>query len=82
MKNKHLTQWNKLSNNKNSPYTTRAMLSTLYDLADVSVSSGLPQESFLLKPDIIKFPRNVVVNSKFVNYNVAELKNSCIISAK
>lgn len=82
MKNKNLTEWNKLSNNKNSPYTNRAMLSTLYDLAGVSVSSELPQENFLKKPNTEKFPRKVAVNSKFVNFDTAELKNSCIISSK
>lgn len=81
MRKVNSAEWDKLVENKSLPYTTRAMFSTLLQLAGVGISGDLPRENFLQHPDLARNSRNIAVGSQLVNFDAARLRNSCVISA-
>jgi len=81
MRESHSDKWQKLLRNRDNAYTTRAMYSTLLDIAGLQVSGRQPAENFLTKPDRTKEPRMVAVGDQMVNFDLARIQNSCRITS-
>lgn len=82
MRTQHRAQWQRLQNNAQQPYTTRALYATLLGLASINVSGGLPAESFLQSPAPPLPPRMVAgMTGKLVDFDVAREKSVCFIVA-
>ena len=82
MRTQHRAQWQRLQNNAQQPYTTRALYATLLGLASINVSGGLPAESFLQSP-AQPLPLRMVagMTGKLVDFDVARQKSVCFIVA-
>lgn len=80
MRMQQLGQWQQLQDNAHQPYTTRAVYSTLLELAHINIADGLPAENFLHAPSKPPTPRMVAdMNQKLVDFDVARAKNACFI---
>ena len=81
MRYRNPDQWRELMRNVNMPYTTRAIFSTLLELAGVEIDGGLPSENFLNKPESSFGGRQVSIgNGQVTDFDAAVRKNPCFIS--
>ncbi len=82
MRTQHPAQWQRLQDNAQHPYTTRALYSTLLGLAQIDVAGGLPAEGFLQSPAQPLPPRMVAgMTGNLVDFDVARQKSVCFIVA-
>ena len=72
--------FDQLVSDKDKPYTTKAMFSTLLAIGQVEISNKSAEESFLSYADKNKSPRMVATGSNFADFDKASKKNSCVIS--
>lgn len=73
-------QWQQLQDNAHQPYTTRAVYSTLLELAHIDIAEGLPAENFLHTPSQPLPSRMVAdMSQKMLDFDAARAKNACFI---
>ena len=77
------TQWQRLQENSHKPYTTRAVYSSILELAGIDVVGGLPRENFLQDSYGKSMPRIIASTSggRLIDFDAALRKNSCFIAA-
>jgi glucan phosphoethanolaminetransferase (alkaline phosphatase superfamily) len=80
MQRDHAEEWRRLLKNRNDPYTTRAMFSTLLHLGGVGISGDPPDTSFLDATDVKRHPRIIGAGSKSVDFDRAKARNACRIN--
>ena len=82
MRTQHPAQWQRLQDNAQQPYTTRALYATLLGLAQIDVAGNLPAESFLQPPVQPLPPRMVAgMGGGLTDFDVARQKSTCFIVA-
>jgi glucan phosphoethanolaminetransferase (alkaline phosphatase superfamily) len=79
MQQDHPVEWQRLRKNRNDPYTTRAMFSTLLELAGVGISGELPDQSFL-RTDPKQGPRMIAAGDTMVDFDRAKAHNACRVA--
>ena len=80
MRGKIPNAWVNLQKNKNHPYTTRAIYSTLLNLASIEIASENSGETLLAKP-AIGTQRKIAYGNRWIDFDVARRKNACYISS-
>jgi glucan phosphoethanolaminetransferase (alkaline phosphatase superfamily) len=79
MQRDHRVEWQRLRKNRSDPYMTRAMFSTLLELAGVGISGELPDQSFL-RTDPKHGPRMVGGIDRMVDFDRARAHNACRVA--
>jgi glucan phosphoethanolaminetransferase (alkaline phosphatase superfamily) len=80
MQRHHPGEWRRLLKNRDDPYTTRAMFSTLLQLGGVGISGDPPDQSFLRHADLKRNPRMIGAGHKTVDFDRAKARNACRIN--
>jgi len=72
--------WQRLTANTHQPYTTRALYSTLLELASINIEGGRPAEN-LLHPPAPGTRRMVGYGGNLLDFDAARQRNPCRIGA-
>lgn len=82
-KSQHFDVHGLLLRHSSEPYTTRAISSTLMTLGSIRVDQEkVGEESFFVKPDLLKSPRMVAFSEAMIDFDAVNFKNPCYISPR
>ena len=82
-KSQHFDVHNLLLRHSSEPYTTRAISSALMTLGGIRVDQErVGEESFFVKPDLLKSPRMVALSEAMIDFDAVNFKNPCYMSSR